>query len=169
MVPIINTNNFRYLKKPSNVNVNIKDFEEFADNIGTWEYPNAWKIVNEELNSNILKEEFSKWKQIVIEFVKDGYSTRIGQKYNKNIDLLGKFAYIVAETDSIDTAFIFTFYVNFQDLIAYIYEILTEPRKEEERFSYFYEEMEKLITENEIMSVCLKIYLLFQKIEYKSK
>jgi len=95
--------NFKILKPPS-INNRIKELVPLREKIGIWSDSHIWKIENEEFYSNWIIQEIHRLKSIIIEFVKDGYSDIVCEKYSIDYGFLRNLAFWIAKTENIISA-----------------------------------------------------------------
>lgn len=81
------------VSKPPLVKKRIKDFISIKERIEIWSDLGIWQIENKEFYSDWFHQEIKRLKPIIIEFVNDGYSHAVCEKYKLKYKFLRRFVY----------------------------------------------------------------------------
>ena len=105
----IEKNYFDKSFKPKNIAELIQDFDDFDYRIHLWENKGIWKIDEDDCNTTILKQFILELKPQIIEFVREGFSRKTSEKFNRDFNFMRKLAFGIAKFEDIQKAL---FYAN---------------------------------------------------------
>lgn len=89
------------VKKPRNIAQVTHIFENFEENIALWNDLRIWNLENDESYSKWFRQELQRIRVVVINFVKEGYSSIISEENGFKYQFLRNLAYWITEHENI--------------------------------------------------------------------